>query len=103
MGIYGKNLKDGVGLLSRAVIALRTTRKRMPNRQSEVHRKACLASSLENINKWIIRIKPSQERLRGMGNGEWGMGNWGVEKWESPPEKVWRPPVLLFFIRILNF
>ena len=26
-----------------------------------------------------------------------GNGEWGMEKWESPPEKVWWPPVLLIF------
>ena len=38
MGKWGNSLEDGGGALSRAVIAVRTTRKRMPNRQSEVHR-----------------------------------------------------------------
>ena len=45
---------------------------------------------------WVIRIKPSQEGLRGNG-GEMG-GRDG--KMGSPPEKVWWPPVLLIFYLI---
>ena len=44
-GKWGNSLVDGVGALSRAVIALRITRKRMPSRQSEVHRSAGSPSS----------------------------------------------------------
>ena len=47
---------------------------------------------------WVIRIKPSQEGLRGNGGWEVGMGKWG-----SPPEKVWWLPVLLIFYSDFKF
>ena len=44
------------------------------------------------VGLWVI-IKTFSGGTEGNGgNGEVGMG-----KWESPPEKVWWPPVLLIF------
>ena len=54
MGKWGNSLVDGVGVgvgVVSAVIALRTTRKRMSNRQSEVHRSAGSPSSSRGKKK----------------------------------------------------
>ena len=56
-------------------------------------------ASLEDRKWWWeqqkITKKPSQEGLGGIGGAGKGVG---MGKWGVPPEKVWCPPVLLFFI-----